>query len=77
MNNTGIIESIQGKRRRVAFVGEKYRTGVCSETPVHLEEVQAFIDAREDSSRVLVEVTPLTQYVRSAEEHQDRLATSP
>lgn len=58
-------------------VGEKYRTGVYSEDPQHLDEARSFIDAREDSDRVLVEVKPLTQYVRSAEEHQDRLDRHP
>lgn len=57
--------------------GEKYRTGVYSEDPAHLEQARAFIRAREDSDRVAVEVLPLTNYVRSAEEHQDRLDRFP
>lgn len=58
-------------------VGEKYRTGVYSDTPGHLEQARAFIRARSDSDRIAVEVLPLTNYVRSAEEHQDRLARCP
>ncbi|WP_238422958.1 peptide-methionine (S)-S-oxide reductase [Gordonia sp. 'Campus'] len=58
-------------------VGEKYRTGVYSANPAHLEQARAFIDARDDADRIAVEVLPLTNYVRSAEEHQDRLARFP
>lgn len=58
-------------------VGEKYRTGVYSEDPAHLEQARAFIDARGDADRVVVEVLPLVNYVRSADEHQDRLARCP
>lgn len=58
-------------------VGEKYRTGVYSEKPEHLQEAMAFLKAREDFDAIAVEVLPLTNYVRSAEEHQDRLAKHP
>lgn len=58
-------------------VGKKYRTGLYSENPVHLKEAQAFIDKRTDSERIAVEVLPLTNYVKSAVEHQDRLARCP
>lgn len=58
-------------------VGEKYRTGVYSEDPAHLEQARAFIAAREDADRIAVEVLPLTNYVRSAAEHQDRLERFP
>ncbi|MBM7620014.1 peptide-methionine (S)-S-oxide reductase [Bacillus tianshenii] len=58
-------------------VGEKYRTGVYSKEDKHLEEARAFISKRSDSERIVVEVLPLTNYVRSAEEHQDRLARCP
>ncbi|MFD1019522.1 peptide-methionine (S)-S-oxide reductase [Thalassobacillus hwangdonensis] len=58
-------------------VGEKYRTGVYSEDPEHLEGAKVFIDERADSDRIVVEVLPLTNYVRSAEEHQDRLTRCP
>ncbi|RAZ69106.1 peptide-methionine (S)-S-oxide reductase [Planococcus maitriensis] len=57
--------------------GEKYRTGVYSEKPEHLRAAQAFIDERSDASRIAVEVLPLENYVKSAEEHQDRLGKCP
>lgn len=58
-------------------VGEKYRTGVYSEEPRHLMEAQALIEQRSDAKRIAVEVKPLTNYVRSADEHQDRLTRCP
>ncbi|OZS77371.1 methionine sulfoxide reductase A [Tetzosporium hominis] len=58
-------------------VGEKYRTGIYSTDANHLEQARAFIAKREDAERVVVEVLPLTNYVRSAEEHQDRLERCP
>ncbi|GGH82700.1 peptide-methionine (S)-S-oxide reductase [Pullulanibacillus pueri] len=58
-------------------VGEKYRTGVYSENPEHLKEAKAFLSERRDYDRIVVEVLPLINYVRSAEEHQDRLARCP
>ncbi|PIC80930.1 methionine sulfoxide reductase A [Sporosarcina sp. P18a] len=60
-----------------ADVGEKYRTGVYSENLEHLEEARAFITKRSDVDRIVVEVLPLTNYVKSADEHQDRLAKCP
>lgn len=58
-------------------VGEKYRTGVYSEDFKHLEEVKTFLSERDDHNRIVVEVLPLTNFVRSAEEHQDRLDRCP
>lgn len=58
-------------------VGKKYRTGVYSKNPRHLEVAEAFIQKRNDVTRIAVEVLPLTNYVRSAEEHQDRLDKCP
>lgn len=58
-------------------VGEKYRTGVYSTQRTHLERARTFIASRSDADRVAVEVLPLGNYVRSAEEHQDRLARFP
>ncbi len=57
--------------------GEKYRTGVYSKNERHLEEARAWIRNRPDCSRIMVEVLPLANYVRSAEEHQDRLTRCP
>lgn len=58
-------------------VGERYRTGLYSEDPRHLEEARAFLRERDDYDRLTSEVLPLTNYVKSAEEHQDRLARCP
>lgn len=54
-------------------VGPKYRTGVYSENKAHLNIARQYIAQREDYDKVQVEVCPLTQYVPSAAEHQDRL----
>jgi len=58
-------------------VGEKYRTGIYSQNPEHLLEAKAFLSKRDDYDRIVVEVLPLTNYVRSADEHQDRLSRFP
>ena len=58
-------------------VGRKYRTGVYSNDKRHLEIAKNFINARVDKDCIKVEVLPLTNFVRSAEEHQDRLERFP
>ncbi|MBN2797398.1 MAG: peptide-methionine (S)-S-oxide reductase [Clostridia bacterium] len=58
-------------------IGEKYRTGVYSENPKHLLEAKTYLRNRVDAEKVVVEVLPLTNYIRSAEEHQDRLERCP
>lgn len=58
-------------------IGRKYRTGVYSRDEVHLEAAHTFIQSREDASLIALEVLPLTHYLRSAEEHQDRLTRFP
>ncbi len=58
-------------------VGEKYRTGIYSKTPRHLEDAKKYIAERADRDKIAVEVLPLTNYVKSAEEHQDRLDRCP
>ncbi|RIL40041.1 peptide-methionine (S)-S-oxide reductase, partial [Mammaliicoccus fleurettii] len=58
-------------------VGLRYRTGLYSEDAKHLKEAQAFIDAIEDHHLIATEVLPLTNYVKSAEENQDRLTRFP
>lgn len=63
--------------RQGADIGRKYRTGVYSETPAHLETARNYIGARPDRDKIAVEVLPLTNYVKSAEEHQDRLEKHP
>lgn len=58
-------------------VGKKYRTGVYSTNPTHLERVKQHIAAREDAERIALEILPLTNYVKSDEEHQNRLTLHP
>lgn len=58
-------------------IGEKYRTGLYSESREHLERAEAFVRRREDYDRIAVEVLQLKNYVKSAEEHQDRLDKHP
>ena len=57
--------------------GPKYRTGIYSILDKHLEEARNFIASRDDCDRIAVEVKPLTNYIRSADEHQDRLELYP
>ena len=42
-----------------------------------LKAAQAFINSRTDHAEIAVEVLPLSNYVRSAEIHQDRLDKFP
>jgi peptide-methionine (S)-S-oxide reductase len=58
-------------------VGKKYRTGIYSEKLTHLEIAKKYIEKREDSKEIVVEVLPLLNYVKSADEHQDRLYNHP
>lgn len=58
-------------------IGEKYRTGVYSRQKSHLEEAKEFMAARADRKKIAVEVKPVVNYVKSAEEHQDRLDKNP
>ena len=58
-------------------VGEKYRTGVYSKSEAHLNEAKQWIASREDADHIALEVLQLTNYVRSDEEHQDRLTRCP
>ncbi len=58
-------------------VGEKYRTGVYSLNPNHLKQASDWIKQRPDSAKVVLEVCPLSHYLRSGEAHQDRLTRCP
>ncbi len=58
-------------------IGLKYRTGLYSENPKHLKEAQSFIDLCDNHHLIATEVLPLTNYVKSAREHQDRLSKFP
>jgi peptide-methionine (S)-S-oxide reductase len=57
--------------------GPKYRTGVYSADPAHLAQASAYIANRPDCERVVVEVCPLSNYVKSDPVHQDRLTKNP
>ncbi len=57
--------------------GEKYRTGIYSKEPLHLTEAKNYIKERADRDKIVVEVLPLINYVKSADEHQDRLDRHP
>jgi peptide-methionine (S)-S-oxide reductase len=58
-------------------VGEKYRTGVYSKVPRHLEDAKNYIEERADRDKIVVEILPLMNYIKSAVEHQDRLDRCP
>ena len=58
-------------------IGEKYRTGIYSRRQEHLDAAHNFITSFENSESILVEVLPLSNFVRSDEEHQDRLQKNP
>ncbi len=56
--------------------GQKYRTGVYSESSKHLNEAKTTLSAGR-REKVMVEVQPLSNYVKSAEEHQNHLEKFP
>lgn len=58
-------------------VGLKYRTGVYSKDLEHLNEASKYIKNRDDHDKIVVEVLPLSNFVKSADEHQDRLDRCP
>lgn len=58
-------------------VGPKYRTAIYSKQPAHLIIARDYINQRDDASKIVVEVLPLTNYVASDPEHQDRLTNYP
>ena len=57
--------------------GRQYRTGVYSRSEAHLLVAREFIEQREDSPNIAVEVLPLDNYVKSHMKHQDRLMRMP
>jgi peptide-methionine (S)-S-oxide reductase len=63
--------------RQGADIGIKYRTGVYSHHLAHLIEAQQFIDQQPNSDSIVVEVLPLSNFVASDAEHQDRLLRCP
>ena len=58
-------------------IGEKYRTGVYSRKQDHLDAARTYIGSRADAESVVVEVFKLSNYVKSEDEHQDRLQYYP
>ncbi|MGS0535415.1 peptide-methionine (S)-S-oxide reductase [Pseudoalteromonas sp. SaAl2] len=58
-------------------IGPKYRTAIYSKQPTHLTIARDYINQRDDAAKVVVEVQPLTNYVASDPEHQDRLTNFP
>ncbi|MDP2635995.1 MULTISPECIES: peptide-methionine (S)-S-oxide reductase [unclassified Pseudoalteromonas] len=57
--------------------GEKYRTAIYSQQPEHLTAATNYINQRDDANKIVVEIKPLINYVKSDEEHQDRLSRFP
>ena len=61
-------------------IGKKYRTGIYSTNESHLSEAKKFIasiQSKELRWKISVEVLPLSNYLKSADEHQDRLQRFP
>lgn len=58
-------------------VGKKYRTGIYSKQSNHLKTASEYIASRGDADKVVVEILPLLNYVKSDEEHQERLTRFP
>ncbi|MFM2580393.1 peptide-methionine (S)-S-oxide reductase [Vibrio fortis] len=58
-------------------VGEKYRTGIYSEQPNHIEQAKQIIAARDDADRIALEILPLTNFVLSDDIHQHHLSLHP
>ncbi|MEH6464412.1 MAG: peptide-methionine (S)-S-oxide reductase [Shewanella psychromarinicola] len=58
-------------------VGKKYRSGIYSKHTSHLETAIEYIRHRDDADKIVVEILPLLNYVKSDEEHQQRLTRFP
>lgn len=58
-------------------VGKKYRTGIYSKQDNHLTIAIEYIARRSDADKIAVEVLPLLNYVKSDDEHQQRLTHFP
>ena len=59
--------------RQGVDIGIKYRSGVYSQDLKHLEAAKRYIAVRSDANKIVVEVELLSNYVKSDDEHQDRL----
>jgi peptide-methionine (S)-S-oxide reductase len=58
-------------------IGKKYRTGIYSQHSSHLKTAIEYIARHDDGDKMVVEVLPLLNYVKSDEEHQERLTRFP
>ncbi len=58
-------------------IGKKYRTGIYSQYSNHLKTANEYITRHDDADKIVVEVLPLLNYVKSDEEHQARLTRFP
>lgn len=66
-------------------IGEKYRTGIYSTNHDHLLQAKKCIQTIENTlnqknntmKKIAIEVLPLSNYISSDEEHQDRLSLHP
>ena len=58
-------------------IGQKYRTGIYSKSEKHLQEAKIWIGSRENAEHIKIEVLPLTSFVPSDPEHQNRLTRYP
>lgn len=58
-------------------VGHKYRTGIYSTNEEDLKIARQHLASRSDADRLALEVMPLTNYVKSAEIHQNHLTKYP
>jgi peptide-methionine (S)-S-oxide reductase len=58
-------------------IGKKYRTGIYSQHTSHLKTAIEYIARHDDGDKMVVEVLPLLNYVKSDEEHQERLTRFP
>lgn len=63
--------------KQASDLDHKYRSGVYSENLKHLEAAKKYIQDRADKSNYKIEVCILSNYLRSDEEHQDRLTRRP
>jgi peptide-methionine (S)-S-oxide reductase len=58
-------------------IGKKYRTGIYSQHSSHLNTAIEYIARQDNADKMVVEVLPLLNYVKSDEEHQERLTRFP
>lgn len=58
-------------------IGLKYRTAIYSRQHSHLKIARDYINKRDDADKIVVEVLPLTNFVKSEDEHQQRLTRFP